>query len=76
MLKRMTEGGTYTLVNGRTVLTSVSAPGWSATLCGMGVESTGIVGNSWRPTWQGSSEAITPVTGTCYYNNNIFIHTF
>jgi len=63
MLERMVKQGTYTFTRGRTVLNTVSAPGWSTTLCSQGVETSGVTGNGWEPVWQGSKESISPVTG-------------
>ena len=63
LLKRMASEGTHTLNRARTSLVTISAPGWSNVLCGMDIETTGVLGNSWRPTWLGYSQPLTPVTG-------------
>lgn len=63
MMKRLAREGTFTLTRATTTLITVSAPGWSATLCGMDTESTGITSNDWSPPWRGHKQEITPVTG-------------
>ena len=45
--------GAYTISGARTVLKTWSGPGWTAMLCGMDVEVTGVRGNSWVPPWMG-----------------------
>ena len=41
ILKRLGNKGTWTLTRSRTTIETVSAPGWSASLCGMSPVSTG-----------------------------------
>ncbi len=42
IMSRLAKLGTYTLDRARTVLVTVSGPSWSAMLCGMGIEYSGI----------------------------------
>jgi predicted AlkP superfamily pyrophosphatase or phosphodiesterase len=55
--------GSYTL-NARTIIETASGPGWSATLCGLDTEDTGVFDNSWVAPWMFNRKAkITPITG-------------
>ncbi len=62
--------GTYTLDKGRTVYNTVSAPGWSTTLCGMTPELTGVTHNGWKAPWLGHPPDVGYITDFISINNN------
>ncbi|CAH1792115.1 unnamed protein product [Owenia fusiformis] len=66
ILHRLGKMGTSTMVNARTTIQTVSAPGWSTTLCAMAPTSTGAISNSWTAPWLGTTQDITPVTGNAH----------
>jgi len=64
-IHKLMQQGSWTTTRARTTIETVSAPGWSAILCGMDSTSTGIHDNNWEAPWiKGNpKQAITPVTG-------------
>jgi hypothetical protein len=57
--------GSYSL-QARSELYSFSAPNWSAHLCGLGNEETGVTSNSWTAPWMGEQQNLNPLTGLNY----------
>jgi len=57
------ENGAYTL-EARTIIQTISAPGWSSILCSLDPVDTGIIDNSWEAPWYTKKPLpITPITG-------------
>lgn len=55
--------GSYTF-KARATIEAVSAPGWSAIMCGQAPVDTGVLGNDWIPYWKsGKRNKITPLSG-------------
>lgn len=61
--KFLEQEGSYTY-KGRTIIETISGPGWVSTLCGLDSEDTGITNNEWRAPWLFKTKpAIDPITG-------------
>ncbi|KAI0979309.1 hypothetical protein GJ496_010632 [Pomphorhynchus laevis] len=65
ILLRLGKQGSGTLVNARTIIETVSAPGWVSIFCSMSSPASGVHSNMWAPPWPpfNSISEITPITG-------------
>lgn len=71
-LLKMERLGTSTNDQARTVLHTVSGPGWTNIISSMDSEASGIHDNSWKPPYRGHKENILPTSGKDFHLPTMF----